>query len=735
MLFVLFALSTNFAFCDKDVVDKVNVYSGTISHLLTSTHPDVFLPNEPMKFRAFKPAGSSDCNITQFHLFLTTLGGRSLFTIMPFSGEFSSPIKAYLYDNEVGTPYFYSVFLDEYSVKMDVTVAKKSAIINFDFMADGKSGFALSAQEGDCEISGNIIKLRGTHKLVYGFRTYLDETHDGFVYATLSETPSKSEIKKIDNKTYLVLTFAESVKNVQMKYALSFISAEQAVKNFNKEVSDKTFAEIKKQARDCWNKTLSQVEIKGGTDEEQKMFYTSLYRSYTRTMNVSEDSQYFGFDKKIHKDESFEYYTDDAIWDTYHCWHSLMLILNPSAQVNRLKSYIKMYEQSGSMPTFPGLVGDYHAMNGNHYISLFIDAYAKGLSGFDLQKAFEGCKKTVMEMSMIPWYKGPNTVLDNFYHEKGYFPALNEGEKETVKEVEGFERRQAVAVTLAQSYDDWGLAQIAKALGHTEDYDFFIKRSFNYRNLFNAETQIFHPKNEAGEFIQPFDPIRSRGPGARDFYDENNSWTYIWDVKHNPADLISLFGSKESFEKKLDALFVEPLGMARHQWADFMPDSSAMVGQFSMGNEPSFHIPYLYSYIGKPWKTQKMVRFLCDKWFRSDYMGIPGDEDGGAMSAYYVFSSMGFYPVTVGLPMYVLGSPFFEEITINLAHGKKFVIKAKNYSPRHKYIQSAKLNGKDHNRAWFTHEELVNGGTLELEMGLYPNKSWGTDNLPPSFDM
>ena len=731
----LLVLSTNFAFCDREPVDKVNAFSGTISHLLVPTQPDVYLPNAPMKFRTVKTGGSSDFTIAQINLFMLNMGGTVPFGIMPFNGEFTSPITAYLYDNEDVSPYYYSVYLNEPEIRLDVTVAKKSAIMNLEFRAEASSGFALFANAGECEIQGNEIKLKSAQHFNGGFRNPLPETFDVHTYATLSEVPIKSEIKMIDKRAYLILTFDKSVRNVEMKYSLSYISAEQANINFEKEIANKSFARVKKEARSVWNKTLSQITVKGGTKEHQKMLYTSLYRSYARMTNVSEDGQYLGYDQKIHKDDSFDYYIDDAIWDSYICQNPLALLLNPKMQVDKIKSYIKMYEQSGSMPTFPMLDGDAHVMNGNHYATLFIDAHARGLTGFDLQKAFEGCKKTILERSMIPWYRGANTVLDDFYHKNGFFPALNEGEEETVEQVEAYERRQSVAVTLAQSYDDWCVAKMAKALGYKEDYDFFIKRAFNYHNLFNKENTFFHPKNSEGNFITPFDPITSRGPGARDFYDENNAWTYNWDVRHNIADLISLFGSKDAFEKKLDAMFVEPLGMTKYQWTSFMPDSSGMVGQFSMGNEPSFHIPYLYCYIGSAWKTQKLVRFLCDRWLRSDFMGIPGDEDGGAMSSFYVFSSMGFYPVTPGLPMYVIGTPFFEEVKIRLDNGKKFVIKARNYSPMNKYIQSAKLNGKDHNRAWFTHQELINGGVLEFEMGLYPNKSWGADNLPPSFDM
>jgi predicted alpha-1,2-mannosidase len=335
---------------------------------------------------------------------------------------------------------------------------------------------------------------------------------------------------------------------------------------------------------------------------------------------------------------------------------------------------------------------------------------------------------------MIPWRRGPKTELDDFYHENGWFPAIWHNETETVKEVHSFEKRQSVAVTQAASYDDWCIAQLAKSLGRTEDYEFFMKRSYNYRNLFNKETGFFHPKDKDGKFIEPFDYALSGGIGSRDYYDENNAWTYIWDVHHRIADLIDLFGGAQPFIDQLDRLFATEIPMSKWQYYAVQPDGTGNIGQYVAGNEPSFHIPYLYNYAGEPWKTQKRIRMIMESWFRNDLIGIPGDEDGGGMSAYYAFSAMGFYPVSAGIPIYNIGSPIFSKTTIQLDNGKQFTIVAKNASWSNKYIQSARLNGQPWNKTWFTHDDVVNGGVLELEMGNRPNKQWGTgkDATPPS---
>jgi len=363
-------------------------------------------------------------------------------------------------------------------------------------------------------------------------------------------------------------------------------------------------------------------------------------------------------------------------------------------------------------------------MNGFHSSVLLLDAYRKGLKNFDIDKAYEGMRKNATEATMLPWRNGPAVSLDSFYYKYGYYPALKKGEAETVKDVHPFEKRQAVAVTLGGSYDDWAVGQLAKDLGKQDDYNFFSKRSENYKNLWNADKKFFLPKDAAGNWID-IDPKYDGGMGGRDYYDENNGWTYLWQVQHDIPGLVTLMGGRKSFEQRLDQLFREDLGRSKYEFWSKFPDASGLVGEFSMGNEPSFFIPYLYNYTDAPWKTQQRVRLLLKTWFDDNIFGIPGDEDGGGMSAFVVFSSMGFYPVTPGLPVYTIGSPLFTNVSIKLPNGKSFKIIATNSSETNKYIQSAKLNGTVLNTPFFTHSQLENGGTLELIMGSKPNKSWG----------
>lgn len=528
--------------------------------------------------------------------------------------------------------------------------------------------------------------------------------------------------------------FPESKDVVNVRYGISYIGVEQAKRNLYNEINDFNLEKLASQARDKWNDVLGKIKIEGGTEDQKTTFYTALYRAHERMINISEDGKYFSaYDGKVHEDNGVDFWVDDWVWDTYLALHPLQVLLNPEAQEQKLASYIRMYEQSGWIPTFPCVFGDAHCMNGNHAAGVFADALNKGLR-FDVEKAFEGMKHTVMTESMIPWYRGPKTALDDFYHENGWFPALHPGEKEEFTEVGPFEQRQAAAVTTAASYDDWCIAQLAKHLGKDEDYRFFQDRSYNYRNVFNKETHFFHPKDKDGKFIEPFDYIFSGGIGARAYFDENNAWTYNWDVRHHIQDLIDLFGGNTPFIERLDQLFVEDMKMSKWQYYALHPDATGNVGQFVMGNEPSFHIPYLYNYAGQPWKTQKRIRMLMESWFRNDLMGVCGDEDGGGMSAFYVFSALGFYPVSPGVPVYTIGSPLFDKSEIQLANGKVFTMIAHGVSWENKYIQSAKLNGAEYNKTWFTHEDVMKGGTLELFMGDRPNKKWGVGEgaNPPS---
>ncbi|MBF0762670.1 GH92 family glycosyl hydrolase [Dysgonomonas mossii] len=716
----------------KEPVDYVNPYIGNISHLLIPAYPTIHLPNSMLRVYPEREDYTGN-KIKGLPVIVTSHRGNSAFSISPLAGDKQlSSVIPLEYDNEVIKPYFYRVFLNEDNIDVEYVPSYQSAIYKFQF-SEGAPSFVINSKNG-------ILKANGSS--VSGYQQIGDFPTKVYLYLETDIDPER--IDPFDDKTEdsscLVMRFTENSRQIHIRYGISFISEEQAKKNLYREVKNASFDEVREQGRAIWNETLSKIKVEGNCEDAKAVFYTSLYRTYERMICISEDGMYYSsFDDKVHGDNGIPFYTDDWIWDTYRATHPLRVIIEPEKEVQMINSFVRMAEQMDNfwMPTFPEITGDSRRMNSNHGVATVIDAYVKGLKGFNLELAYDACKRGITEKTLIPWSGDKAGVLDDFYKKNGYFPALRDGEIESVANVNNFEKRQPVAVTLGTVYDEWCLSQIAKHIGKKDDYSHFLKRSLNYHKLFNPDTKFFHPKDMNGSYIEPFDYRYSGGQGARDYYGENNGWVYRWDVPHNIADLINLMGGDALFVEELEKMYDTPLGKSKFEFYAQLPDHTGNVGQFSMANEPSLHIPYLYNYAGQPWRTQKRIRNLLDQWFRNDLMGVPGDEDGGGMTSFVVFSQLGFYPVTPGLPMYVIGSPTFEKASIKLGEGKTFDIICSNYSPENKYIQSAKLNGVDWNKSWFTHEDLIKGGKLEFVMGNRPNKQWASDkaSIPPSFEM
>ena len=736
---LIFLYSCNKTESQKTPVDYVNPYMGNISHLLVPTYPTVHLPNSMLRVYPERADFVADL-IRGLPVIVTSHRGSSAFNISPVQGEVAlQPVVNYSYDLEKITPYSYSVYLDEAYVQVNYAPSQQSAIYEITFeKEDGDNFIVVNTRNGAMQITNNGVSGyqtigRGNIRVYVSMETEQKPVAVGIL---TNEGVSYDE-KSVQGRNRAVVFNFGKEKTIRLRYGVSFIDEQQAAKNLKREINTYDWRKVAQKGRDIWNKTLGKIEVKGKCNNDKAVFYTSLYRTYERMINISEDGRYFSAfdgDGKVHDDSGIPFYTDDWIWDTYLATHPLRVLIEPEMQTAMIFSLIRMAQQSKEnwMPTFPEITGDSHRMNGNHGVSVILDAWNKGLRNFDLETAYISCRNAVMEETHLPWVRAEAGELDDFYKEHGFFPALKPGEQEYVSNVHRFEKRQSVAVTLGACYDDWCLAQIAKILGKEDDYQYFLKRSYNYRNLFNPQTAFFHPKCKDGIFIEPFDYRFSGGMGARDYYDENNAWTYRWDLKHNVADLIRLMGSPQAFVANLNATFREPLGRSKFEFYAQLPDQTGNVGQFSMGNEPSLHIPYLYNYVEQPWMTQKRIRTLLKQWFRNDLMGIPGDEDGGGLSAFVVFSAMGFYPVTPGMPTYNIGSPLFPYIKIDLGRGKHFVIEAINCSDDNKYVQSAKLNGSEWDKPWFSHDDIKNGGKLVLVMGNKANKVWGTAEAPPS---
>ena len=724
---------------EKTPVDYVNPYMGNISHLLVPTFPTIHLPNSMLRVYPERPDYTSD-QIKGLPLIVTSHRGSSAFNLSPYQGreETLRPVVNYTYDNEVIKPYYYRVYLDEQNTDIKYAPSHQSAQYEISYEKDASVYLILNSKNGAMRVNDNTVS--GYQQLENNTRVYLylETENKPEKTGVLQDNKLNTELDTIrGNNACVALYFGDKAQVQKIRYGISFISEEQAKSNMEREQKFYDVNALAEAGKKVWNDALGKIEVQSPDENEKTIFYTSLYRCYERPVNISEDGRYFSaFDGKVHEDGGNAFYTDDWIWDTYRATHPLRVLIDTLTETNVIRSYILMAEQMGDMwmPTFPEITGDSRRMNSNHAVATVADAYAKGLRGFDLEKAYLVCKKGIEEKTLAPWSGKPAGWLDDFYKKNGYIPALAPGEKETVPEVHHFEKRQPIAVTLGTSYDQWCLSQIAEDLGKKDDAEHYLKCSYNYRNVYNPETQFFHPKDKNGKFIEPFDYRFSGGQGAREYYGENNAWVYRWDVPHNVGDLIAIMGGTDRFIENLNQTFREPLGRGKYSFYAQLPDHTGNVGQFSMANEPSLHIPYLYNYAGQPWMTQKRIRTLLKEWFRNDLMGVPGDEDGGGMSAFVAFSSMGFYPVTPGSPTYNIGSPMFPYVKMTLSNGKIFEIIAENCSDENKYIQSATLNGKELNQPWFNHSDIANGGKLVLKMGDKANKAWGSDlkNVPPS---
>lgn len=724
----------------KTPVDYVNPYMGNISHLLVPTFPTVHLPNSMLRVYPERADYTAD-RIKGLPVVVTNHREKSAFNLTPYQGarEALAPVLSYSYDQEVIKPYYYSVTLDEPGIDVEYAPSHQSGIYKLKMNGDAPGYLILNSKDGEMTVDGNTVK--GYQKIDDRTRIYLylETARQPVETMVLADGVTDSTRCHAEGRdACVVLYYGDNAPELDVRYGVSLISPEQAQANLRREIKDYDLQAVAATGRDVWNKALGTMAVEGGAgDDEKTVFYTSLYRVFERPICLSEDGKYFSaFDGQIHDDEGSPFYTDDWIWDTYRAAHPMRVLIDPATETNIIRSYLRMACQMDSlwMPTFPEINGDSRRMNSNHGVATIADACAKGLTDFDVELAYDACRKGIEEKTLAPWSHVPAAYLNKFWDEHGYIPAIGMDEEETLDEVHHFEKRQPIAVTLGTSYDDWCLSQIASYLGKKDDADKYLRKSYNYRNVFNPETRFFHPKDKDGKFIEPFDYSFPGGMGSREFYGENNGWVYRWDVPHNVADLVSLMGGRKQFADELDRMFNEPLGRSKYAFFAKLPDHTGNVGQFSMANEPSLHIPYLYNYAGRPWMTQKRVRMLLNQWFRNDLMGIPGDEDGGGMSSFVVFSMLGFYPVTPGSPTYNIGSPMFEHATVTLGNGKKFEIKAHNASAENKYIQSARLNGRELNQPWFDHKDIAEGGVLELEMGPRANKNWGVaeDAVPPS---
>jgi predicted alpha-1,2-mannosidase len=496
---------------------------------------------------------------------------------------------------------------------------------------------------------------------------------------------------------------------ILVKVGLSGVSVEGALKNLDTEISDWSFERIRRQAHEKWDKELSNIKIQTDSERDQEVFYTALYHTMLApTLFDDVDGQYRGMDGRIHQSSGFHNYSTFSLWDTYRAAHPLYNLNQKERVSDMIKCLIAMTEESPQkiVPIWPLAGNETGCMIGYHAVDVIAEAFLKGITGFDSERAY----RLMKNQALMQDYRGLGD-----YQKLGYVPSDKEAE--------------SASKTVEYSYDDWAIAQMARKLGKDDDYQHFLKRAGSYKNLFDPATGFIRPRREDGRWASPFDPKKTGTSDPWRDFTEANAWQYSW-PQQDPVGYMGLLGGKKVFVQKLDALFSQSAAVE----GEVPADMTGLIGMYAHGNEPSHHIAYLYNYAGVPFKTQERVREILAKMYGNTPDGLSGNEDCGQMSAWYVFSALGFYPVDPVSGNYVMGSPLFPQATIELGNGKLLVIKAPSTSAANKYVQSVTLNDKPYSKTWFNHRDIVNGGVFVFQMGNHPNPRYGIgpDDIPPS---
>ncbi|MBD1260990.1 glycoside hydrolase family 92 protein [Maribacter polysiphoniae] len=657
------------------------------------------------------------------------------------------------HSEERATPGYYTVKLKDYDVNVELTATQRAGFHRYTFPESTNSRIILDVghQIGDMtkgELSELKIvddhRIEGAKGAGLGKVYFVAEFSKPFLYygtfdATYKTPESNGSIFPYKNAEVgdkigaFVQYHTAKDEQVLVKVGLSYTSIEGARRNLQQEIPNWDFDGVRDNAKKIWDKELSKITVKGGSEDQKQIFTTALYRSLlAQYISQDVDGKYFGSDGKIHEAKDFDFYGSFSCWDTYRTQHPLLTLVAPEHVNDYIKSIAAKVENYGWLPAqhFLNVYGE--SMVGDHLIPIIVDAYLKGYRDFDINLLYKAMRKKALELPKSPISKDVGRSGLTYYLEKGYAPI----DKVT----------EAVPNTLELAYDDWCIAQLAKALNKPNDYALFMKRANNYKNVWDSKTQFMRPKKYDGTWLPEigdnkqeiikngdhsyykyFDPLLvGRRPNRH--YTESNAWQYIWSVQHDPQGLISLFGNKKEFIAKLDTFFEMSPVISPPKYVGVV----GTIGQYVHGNQPSHHVAYLYNYAGQPWKTQFRARQVMDKMYRIGPGGLPGNEDMGSLSSWYVLSAMGIYPMAPGNTVYTIGSPLFDELSLHPTKNKTFTVRAQNNSKKNVYIQSATFNGKPFNRTWITHEEIVKGGVLQFKMGPQPNTKWGTDKIPTS---
>ncbi|MAM18163.1 MAG: sugar hydrolase [Gramella sp.] len=656
------------------------------------------------------------------------------FLIMPTTGDLklnpgteSDPESGYRsrfsHDRETAEAGYYSVMLDDYNIKAEMTASTRVGMHRYTFPEGKESHLVFDLMHGIYNYEDKnvwtFVRVKND-TLVTGYRQTNGWARTRKVYFAMSfnkpikeygrerydKQPYRGFWGKFDQAHNFPEIAGEQIRMwfdfdtsepLEVKLAISPVSTEGAIQNMKEEIPGWNFDEVRQRARETWNKELSKVDISEEDQEEKVNFYTAMYHAFLGpTEYMDTDGQYMGIDRNRHQADGFTNYTSFSLWDTYRALHPLFNVLQPERNQDMVQAMMAHYDHSvhSMLPVWSHYGNENWCMIGYHSASVIADAIVKGNADFDHEHALDAMVNT----AKTGYYDGLQ-----YYMDMGYVPEDKNG--------------ASVSKTLEYAYDDWAIAQAAKKIGNDEVYEEFMKRSENYKNVYDPKSGFMRPKLSDGTFKKEFDELNTHGQG----YIEGNSWNYSLYVPHAPAEMIEMMGGKDQFSQHLDSLFTMELP---DKYFENTEDISreGIIGNYVHGNEPSHHVAYLYDWTNEPWKAQDKIRMILKMKYMNGADGLSGNDDFGQMSAWYIFSTLGFYPVAPGSVDYAIGSPAIKEATLNLDNGKTFTVTAKNQSDKNVYVKKVELNGKELTEPFIQHDDIMNGGELKFWMSSKPNK-------------
>lgn len=726
----------------KEYTGYVNPFIGTGGH--GHTHPGAMLPHGMIQpgpdtridgWDSCSGYYYEDSTINGFaHTRLSGTGCADFgdFLLMPTVGEqkveylgkesqqrpFAS---AFSHRNEYAEPGYYSVFLDTYGVKAELTATERTAMHRYTFPESKESGFILDMDYNIQQQTNQVMEVEAVNDTVlcgYKRSAYWAWQQDLYFYAVFSKpfthtlyTDTIEEGGQQIPVCKMLLRFdtAED-EQVMVRFSISSVDGEGARQNLLAELPDWDFDKVRADARKTWNDCLSKIEVKTEDPDQLAIFYTAMYHAFlSPNLFTDVDGRYLGMDLKVHTtDKEDPVYTTFSIWDTFRALHPLLTIIDPHTNESYIRSLLKKQREGGVFPKWDCAANYTGTMIGYHAASIITDAYVKGYRDFDVREAYQACLRTAeYDTTGIvgPKWLVPFVMPRARYYKDalGYIPCDLENE--------------SVAKALEYAYDDWCISVLADSLGDVETRDKYARFAGAYKSYFDPETRFMRGRDSKGKWRTPFNPRSSTH--RSDDYCEGTAWQWTWFVPHDVPGLVGLMGGEEAFVGKLDSLFTVSSEL---EGETVSADISGLIGQYAHGNEPSHHIIHLYNYVNRPWRTQELVDSVLHSQYRNAPDGLSGNEDCGQMSAWYILNAMGFYQVCPGEPVYSIGRPLFEEVIIHLPGQKDFVIRTKNNSKENKYVQSILLNGKPLEQPFFTHSDLTAGGVMEISMGAEPFK-------------